>query len=893
MTAKSTAVSDKLPKIRVDVDSGKKYVIVGKKRIWLGKGVTKKTLMKFLMRRRKKMAPRKKSTKKILGEIKQAMHMPGGVKSWASDPASLLANKLAMSLSKDGKVDTDKIVNDVVAKLEKVKPVEKEKWLAEIPKEGLLMPDGKHWTANDFLRAAEKLTKESQKERKAREEAEERELFASSKARAAEEEASVAKDENKENILKLQEKILADEIKKAEDEFVNEALKVVNVRKVRRNETPKEYLMRKAIEYGIIPEGARKSQFTNPWLATRVLSAILDDPDEEMYDDVEKAEKKYNDLKDRLQNLKEHQGENIASPSRIDEASSAAPSTPLPAMELIPGAVAPRNNQEAKVEEEEEVSSPVVHSEEEEEEEEELSYVDEMAKRIALAKLNRERLREQARERAAMENVDFISEARQEEEEQEGDGKRKYRDDGLSTGQINSLMRGYPYYLGCVGCDQILDFDVKPRSRFGFVMNTDPSYKKGQHWVAIYIDARPNGTHSVEYYDSLADLPTRQVFEDLKKLSNSLRAHHPLILKMNKIADQSDDTSNCGYFASKFLIDRFNGKSFAEASGYNRRYPRGERDIEEWKRELGIEKFKTIDEQTGEGFRDVIRSGVDYVKRGYEAVKDRVKDVFGGLRKHASPAVRSWLGRYGDLEILEMKVCRKPIYSVIEKLANLLSNGQWEVNKSRLSYDKLMHLFVLFKVRDANSDKVFRIEKNHVVEIVGDRYDTDSKTQAVPFAIQGGVTMRKLFEDAEKKVGADKLWIYDARTQNCQFFIKWMFSGTRGWNSSVEKFVMQDAEKVLEGMGLLGKIAKVVTDVAGVADVAMQGAGMNLSMTDRRKRLIVPTISEADMRGSGMLNMTDRRKRLIVPTISESDMRGSGNKFSIPDWKKKLIVPTI
>ena len=42
-----------------------------------------------------------------------------------------------------------------------------------------------------------------------------------------------------------------------------------------------------------------------------------------------------------------------------------------------------------------------------------------------------------------------------------------------------------------------------------------------------------------------------------------------LKVKENHIVHQSDDTSNCGYFCCKFLIDRFRGKSFSEASGYD------------------------------------------------------------------------------------------------------------------------------------------------------------------------------------------------------------------------------------------------------------------------------------------------------------------------------------
>ena len=64
-----------------------------------------------------------------------------------------------------------------------------------------------------------------------------------------------------------------------------------------------------------------------------------------------------------------------------------------------------------------------------------------------------------------------------------------------------------------------------------------------------------------------------------------------LRFKVNKIADQSKDSANCGFFATKFLIDRFNGHSFARASGYNKQYPEGERMIEKWKQRYSIKPF--------------------------------------------------------------------------------------------------------------------------------------------------------------------------------------------------------------------------------------------------------------------------------------------------------------
>ena len=144
-------------------------------------------------------------------------------------------------------------------------------------------------------------------------------------------------------------------------------------------------------------------------------------------------------------------------------------------------------------------------------------------------------------------------------------------------------MKGYPEYLGCIASDEISRLRIKPQSRFGFVMNTDPHNKPGTHWVAVYVDARSNGSHSIEYYNSLADQQTRQIFDDLKELAERSEIDHDLIFKLNRVADQSDDSANCGYFASKFLIDRFNGQTFAQASGYNKQFPQGEKMIEKWK----------------------------------------------------------------------------------------------------------------------------------------------------------------------------------------------------------------------------------------------------------------------------------------------------------------------
>jgi hypothetical protein len=164
-----------------------------------------------------------------------------------------------------------------------------------------------------------------------------------------------------------------------------------------------------------------------------------------------------------------------------------------------------------------------------------------------------------------------------------------------------------------------------------------------------------------------------------------------------------------------------------------------------------------------------------------------------------------------------------------------MSSGKWEENKEKLSYDKMFHLFMLVRVLlNGGKEKVLKVEKNHVVEIVPASWMATEQTETMIVHTHSDMTLNKMFKDGIKSVGESKFWQYDARTQNCQVFIKALWGGHSSWNSKVESFVMQDAEKVLENLGVLGKVAKVVTDVAAVADVAMNGKGHRRGYGGRR-----------------------------------------------------------
>lgn len=98
-------------------------------------------------------------------------------------------------------------------------------------------------------------------------------------------------------------------------------------------------------------------------------------------------------------------------------------------------------------------------------------------------------------------------------------------------------------------------------------MNTDPSYKQGEHWVAIYVDTTED--KSLEYYDSFAEDPPDNFMNDIKQLIDAHKIPYYLKFKINRIKEQAENSMLCGFHAMKFLIDRFNGKPFKDCSGYS------------------------------------------------------------------------------------------------------------------------------------------------------------------------------------------------------------------------------------------------------------------------------------------------------------------------------------
>lgn len=144
------------------------------------------------------------------------------------------------------------------------------------------------------------------------------------------------------------------------------------------------------------------------------------------------------------------------------------------------------------------------------------------------------------------------------------------RPGGLWNDQIDKIMRGMEgngavkNYLGTISSDEIKTLKLPAGQPSSFIMNLDKSDQPGSHWVGVFID--PNS--EVGYFDSFGRNPPKNFNRDILSLLSDIRPETFLKLKVNRVVSQDDDSTTCGYHAIKYLLRRYAGESFKQATGF-------------------------------------------------------------------------------------------------------------------------------------------------------------------------------------------------------------------------------------------------------------------------------------------------------------------------------------
>jgi len=405
---------------------------------------------------------------------------------------------------------------------------------------------------------------------------------------------------------------------------------------------------------------------------------------------------------------------------------------------------------------------------------------------------------------------------------------------GIDNHSIDEFLSKYGNeYLGCIAHDEIpskIYPKIRPRSRGFFVINTDPSWKSGEHWQCVFFDARPTGSGSIEFYDSFADPIDSKMQADLKGVAERLDAKTYLKLKENRVKQQHDDSDNCGYFCMNFITSRMRGKPFTEASGFDESV-KGEADIHKFKKQNGfgfLPSFGSI----STGLRNLAQGAVKAVSNTAQRVRNVGQTIAEGAQnikeriffpeKKLPSSIQPTFEKYKNFKILSAQIRREPILAFVDKFINLISFGKFNQAKKDLGYDKMFHLSLILQLGPAsggeNGPKLL-VEKNERINMTTSFKD-GPQVQYSPasgvLTIPGNPTLGEFYEKTLQTVGDHQFFTYNAFQQNCQAFIADLLRSNGALTPEAQTFVMQDAQTVIKQLPFyVSKIAQFATDTAG------------------------------------------------------------------------------
>jgi len=409
--------------------------------------------------------------------------------------------------------------------------------------------------------------------------------------------------------------------------------------------------------------------------------------------------------------------------------------------------------------------------------------------------------------------------------------------DALTNIQIDKIMKPYgPMWLGSCACDTIerdILHKVKPKSKGCFVVNTDKDKGPGEHWCSVYFDATPKGSHSIEFFDSYGEDPDKPIDAGLKKLAHKLACNNYLKYKINSVCWQgkkdgtNKESSNCGYFAVKFLIDRLRGKSFQESTCYDAS-KEGEKNIEKFKTGEGIQKEMLGCARAHMGFgilpsfTTIPTSLPDVISH---PITQRVlKYVFTPSRE-LSNAFKNVMSKYGNMRVLNATIRRAPISSTLNSLMNLISFGKFDQFKKEKNFDKFFHLGIVLQL--ANGKRLL-LEKNAKPEFSESFTDTKDTQYKGPVRVKGNPTLNEFIQRTIDKNSIYKFTNYDALDNNCQKFILMLLEANDSLTPDLKNFIYQDITGIVQRLpSFVDKISRGATDIAAVAQ-SLIGRGRSL-----------------------------------------------------------------
>jgi hypothetical protein len=167
------------------------------------------------------------------------------------------------------------------------------------------------------------------------------------------------------------------------------------------------------------------------------------------------------------------------------------------------------------------------------------------------------------------------------------------------------------------------------------------------------------------------------------------------------------------------------------------------------------------------------------------------------IRQNYSSVTKKLLNQVGNQPIEKIVVYRKPIQKFVGVALNAATLGKWAKSAKKNGIDNVMHLYMVAYL--SNGTNVL-IEKNEIINIklasIKDTQPEQGQAEPVTNQIPVGLTINTMLQKTKDAMGTYIYWQYNAFTNNCQRFIKYILSSNGLLTPKLLDFIDQNIEAI-------------------------------------------------------------------------------------------------
>jgi len=285
---------------------------------------------------------------------------------------------------------------------------------------------------------------------------------------------------------------------------------------------------------------------------------------------------------------------------------------------------------------------------------------------------------------------------------------------------------------------------------------------------------------------------------------------------------------------------------------------------------------------------------LEIIPKGLKAVKDKVVDIAQKVikgRDGYSPSVTTIINKFADQEVESIELHRRVLPAVYTGLLNVLTLGEFNKRIKDQPKDKLFHISMWIKLKNG---KTILVEKNEVINMkVNPKKEKEEEVQPAG-AVPAGLKFGEMLDKTQKEMGS-KYFTYSARDNNCGNYIEAVLKANGMNTKETNDFIGQDAKAILKGYPRIAKTLNAITDIAGRANVVMEGGGMEESDCDCESECECECeCDDKEMNGEGLMSgrgfhvatMTNKFHRIPQSeTQIKSYFQGSGMCYECKGMK--------